>query len=74
MPLFECTKCGAVENTALCNFWLTRPAICSECDPEIGQWHGRFPKKSVAVYLAGGKDRWIDYPAKEAPDDEAQGD
>ena len=58
MPLFKCEGCGCVENTALSNFW-TRginwttgepvipkpPALCSECDPAIGTWHGEFPKR-----------------------------
>lgn len=41
MPLYECTRCHAVDNTALTNFWCDttldgKPALCSECDPEIG--------------------------------------
>lgn len=58
MPLFRCTKCNGVENTALSNFW-TRlfdahttgapPAdpLCSACDPKIGAWHGEFPQRSA---------------------------
>jgi len=50
MPVFRCEKCNCVENTAVSN-WVTRPydspALCSECDPAIGKWHGRFPKKSA---------------------------
>lgn len=58
MPLFKCEQCGCVENTALSNYWtrninwdstnaepLKNPALCSECDPEIGKWHGQFPKR-----------------------------
>ena len=54
MPLFACSKCNAVENTALSRFWETQlrayeaktkhEPLCSECDPAIGKWHGRFPK------------------------------
>ncbi len=56
MPLFACSvpECMAVENTALSNFWsdqmqahkqqLAFHPLCSECDPRIGKWHGRFPK------------------------------
>jgi hypothetical protein len=48
MSLFLCTTCGCVENTACCAYWsrkdMDKP-ICSECDPRIGQWHGRFPKR-----------------------------
>lgn len=58
MPLFKCDQCGCVENTACSGYWhreLDRisgkraaddtRALCSECDPEIGQWHGRFDKQ-----------------------------
>jgi hypothetical protein len=58
MPLFNCTMCGAVENTALSNYWtdqgrLDRSApfepLCSECDPRIGEWHGNFARKFEPV-------------------------
>lgn len=47
MPLFRCTKCGCVENTALSHYWLKgeAPALCCECDPKIAKWHQRFPKR-----------------------------
>lgn len=49
MPLFTCPKCNCIENTALCNYWSLRregkEPICSECDPNIGEWHGKFPKE-----------------------------
>ena len=50
MPLFQCSKCGCVENTAPSNYAVRErgsPALCSECDPEIGKWHGMFPKRSA---------------------------
>lgn len=25
--------------------------MCSECDPGIGKWHGKFEKKAAAGYL-----------------------
>jgi hypothetical protein len=48
MPLFECSECHSVDNTALTN-WAWRdhqgkPPLCSACDPEIGTWHGRFER------------------------------
>ena len=48
MSLFNCEKCGVVENTALCgyNFRGDGPALCSKCDPKIGKWHNCF----VEVY------------------------
>jgi hypothetical protein len=55
MPLFSCRECGCVENTACANYWDRlygeQPLLCSECDPGIGQWHGRFPKRSAAGML-----------------------
>lgn len=60
MPLFNCTSCGAVENTALSNYWADQSAsrrtssvpfnpVCSKCDPRIGEWHGKFPRKYEPV-------------------------
>lgn len=46
MPLFNCSKCGVIENTALGAYWYNRAkgklVLCSECD--TGSWHGRFDK------------------------------
>lgn len=60
MPLFKCEKCGCVENTATSNYWsrytvgeANGPALCSECDPSIGEWHDTFPKRSAKGYLIG---------------------
>lgn len=50
MSLFRCFECGCVENTALSRYWAQKPkdqALCSECNPEIGRWHGRFPKRDA---------------------------
>lgn len=43
MSLFVCTRCGAIENTALSSYWWNKEHICSEC--EWGNWHNRFPKE-----------------------------
>lgn len=54
MPLYRCSKCGCVENTAMSNYWRAADkaqALCSECDPAIGQWHGQFPKRSAVGML-----------------------
>lgn len=53
MPLFRCSKCGCVENTALSEFWVQRDfekadPVCSEC--RTGTWHGKFPKKAATGY------------------------
>lgn len=62
MPLFQCSKCGCIENTAVSNYWTrnlvrkgiekpNNPPLCSECDPEIEKWHGNFEKKSAVGYF-----------------------
>lgn len=52
MPLFKCEQCGVVENTALSNYWDSllekKPKLCSQCDPDIGEWHGQFPRTLAA--------------------------
>lgn len=59
MPLFKCEKCGCVENTALCFYWPSKahkkPTLCSECDPDIGKWHGRFEKRSAEGMRVNGR-------------------
>lgn len=51
MPLFECSQCHCVENTACTNeSWAAqvegKPMRCSECAE--GKWHGLFPKRLLA--------------------------
>jgi hypothetical protein len=49
MPNFKCSKCGCLENTATSHYFSRKrgaPPLCSECDPRIGRWHGRFAKQS----------------------------
>jgi len=61
MPLFECSKCGCVENTASCKYWRRflketkpySPPLCSGCDSQIGQWHGKWPQSSAKGMLLG---------------------
>ena len=56
MPIFECSKCGCIENTACSRYWIrekTEPPLCSECDPKIGKWHNRWPKESAKGYFLG---------------------
>lgn len=65
MPLFECTGCGAVENTALGDYWMRvadrRPVLCSEC--ATGRWHDRFPKRTVAeAGCVTGRDGFLHAP------------
>lgn len=61
MPLFECSNCVAIENTALSDYWsqdldhhVTSKGM-GKVDPEpfkpkcseclTGKWHGEFPKR-----------------------------
>jgi hypothetical protein len=59
MPIFQCSKCGCIENTAISRYWLTSvgagatPGLCSQCDPKIGRWHDVFPKESAKGMLIG---------------------
>lgn len=52
MPLYECEDCHCYDNTALTNYWQARMQgtsyLCSQCDPAIGKWHGRFKRGSAA--------------------------
>lgn len=56
MSLYQCQKCGAVENTALGEYWGREIKLCSECGR--GKWHGKFPKRDAVAdgyfYDAGG--------------------
>ena len=59
MSLYRCSKCDVIENTALGGFWAQQIAayeasvkhepLCSQCDPEIGEWHGQFPRRGVTA-------------------------
>lgn len=52
MSTFICSRCGAVENTATCNYWVNKyedkPVLCSKC--ETGLWHNKFPRKHWSEY------------------------
>lgn len=69
MPIFLCSKCGVIENTALSNYW-TRdwdveatqpvpPPLCSQCDPAIGKWHGAFERQQMPVDHVVGPDGFV---------------
>lgn len=55
MPLFICSKCRVIENTALGRYWETvmtkDEPLCSQCDPKINKWHGRFERQTVDQWL-----------------------
>ena len=76
MPIFRCEKCGCIENTATSNYWESKhpmdegkpkPLVCSECDPEIGKWHGHFPKTSAKGMILAS-DGFLYDPADVASD------
>ena len=46
MSLFQCDNCGAMDNTALADYYYEGDKkLCSEC--AFGTWHGKFRK----IYL-----------------------
>lgn len=49
MPLFICSVCHSVDNTALTDFWQRTakgvPPLCSGCSPETHRWHGDFDRR-----------------------------
>jgi hypothetical protein len=55
MPLFACTKCRCIENTACAagGYWINKmqakDPLCSEC--MTGRWHGQFPKETATGML-----------------------
>lgn len=66
MPLLICSKCGCVDNTAVTRYWTDcmmdgNPPLCSECDPQIGKWHGLFAKEKPTAA------NWPDVKASLAP-------
>lgn len=71
MPLFMCSTCGCVENTAVSGYGSQlRQAVrtgeelrprCSE--HFLGAWHGRFPKRPATDYVQGS-DGYLYTPAE----------
>lgn len=55
MPLFKCSKCHCIENTACGHYWMRHadgePVLCSECGD--GEWHGKFPKRHAEGMRVG---------------------
>lgn len=70
MPLFCCSKCGRVENTASSLYWVrdrAEPPLCSACDPKIGKWHGLFEKEPADNRYVEGEDGFLYLPSELAP-------
>jgi hypothetical protein len=61
MSLFVCQKCRVIENTACSGFWLRKmkneQALCSQCDPDFGEWHGLFERR---IYDGTQNVQWAD--------------
>jgi hypothetical protein len=79
MPLFNCTSCAAIENTALSKYWtdlyrrdksVPFNPLCSKCDPRIGKWHGNFERTFEPVAdssLAQGAPRLLNTMRSSTP-------
>ena len=80
MPLFACSKCNCVEDTALSHYWGARlrqtAALCSACDPAIGKWHAEFPRESADAFVNDrdgflldkrAVERWLGQPIEILP-------
>jgi hypothetical protein len=62
MPLFMCSRCGCVDNTATSKFWeqqmtavelgIEHKPLCAECSPQVRRWHGHFPRKLAEGFVA----------------------
>ena len=66
MPLFECSNCHGIENTATSNYWWDvhhegKPALCSKCDPAIGEWHGHFEQRPAAEIRAKDPTSFVEH-------------
>jgi hypothetical protein len=63
MPLFECSKCGCAEDTALCHYWSARlrgkTPTCSFCDPRIAKWHGDFDRAPFQPPQKREVEQWL---------------
>jgi hypothetical protein len=72
LSLFACVECNVVENTALCGLVFEdgpqrrRKLVCSRCNPEIGRWHGVFPRVDAtgAGYVPVPDSRYIQLPSE----------
>lgn len=70
MPLYACSKCRAVENTATGDYWSQQheaytakkklEPLCSEC--LTGKWHGQFPKTQPEGRYEVGEDGFLQPP------------
>ena len=62
MPLYMCSQCHCVENTVTGEYWIQEmdktEKLCSECNPNINSWHGRFPKRSAHGRIRAGEFLW----------------
>ncbi len=65
MPIFKCSKCGMMENTAPALYWTRKedePPLCTLCDPKIGKWHGMFKREPVPPDYVEGPDGFVYHP------------
>ena len=65
MPIYRCSKCGVMENTAASLYWTREkgsPPLCCLCDPKIGKWHDIFDRRPVPEGYVEGPDGFIYHP------------
>ena len=73
MSLFQCGKCGCVENTSPGHYWSQKYGdgienpLCSEC--KTGTWHGIFKKQTPTEdgHIALGDDGFLYLPEELEP-------
>lgn len=72
VPLFECSQCGVIENTAVTpeswgNLCDKKPMRCSQC--ATGKWHDLFPRRQFegSGYVRNGDWR-LEHPPHKSRD------
>lgn len=57
MPIFECSRCKCIDNTALTDFYrrrrLGKEPLCAGCDPNIGVPNRTIPGVAAKGMLLG---------------------
>lgn len=70
MPVFICSNCKMMENTATSSYWhrdlgkptsekTPSPPLCSLCDPTRGKWHGLFQREPMPPDHVVGPDGFV---------------
>ena len=62
MPVFLCSRCKIMENTAASHYWIRKegePPLCTQCDPAIGKWHNMFERRLLPEDCVVGPDGYV---------------